>query len=443
MRDRLLATLEHTPGVNDWRLRHVRSTSTQYYLARREPENERSVQCERLEVEVYNDHPAAQGGQPSRGAASVSLLPGEEAQIGARIEQAVFMAGLTDNPPFGLPGPAVYPQVLTADRLLEIEPARACRELAGELLDALEREPDVSLASAEFFVDRQETALQNSRGARGEETGTTLLVDFVLLARGDGGRETESHVEVRRRARGGVDLGELVRRQAQYARDTLRASEPVTGRFPVIVSGEALHQLMGGMFMSPLAFRSSAQYKHQGLSPWEVGQSIYGQVSRSGDPLTVYANAVLPWGLGSAAFDDDGLPGRRLLLIEHGVLQNFWAPQRYAEYLHVPPTGAFGNLEILPGSMPMADMWQGIGPLYHVVAFSSMSPDPVTADFVGEIRLGYERRGSEVRPIKGGSLSGNLFSGLAHAHLSQETVMLGDYLGPEAVRFRELTVSGK
>lgn len=443
MRDSLLQTLEHTRGVDDWRLRRTVSTSTQYYLARREPENARSARSERLEVEVYNDHPAHHGGEPSRGSASATLLPGEDAHVDARVEEAVFMAGLTDNPPYGLPGPAVYPQVLTADRMLEVEPARVARELAGQLLEALDREPGVSLASAEFLLDRQEVALQNSRGAHGEETGTSLLVDFVLLAQDDAGQETEAHVEVRRRALEGVDLGELVRRQAQYARDTLRAEEPTTGRFPVIVSGEALHQLLCGMFISPLAFRSGAPYKHQGLSPWEVGQSTYDHASPTGDPLTVYANAVLPWGLRSAAFDQDGLPGQRLLVIEHGVLRNFWAPQRYAEYLQVPPTGAFGNLELEPGSMPIADMWQGVGALYHVVAFSSMSPDPVTGNFVGEIRLGYERRGDELRPIKGGSLSGNLFSDLAHARLSQETVMLGDYLGPEAVRFSELTVSGK
>jgi len=265
----------------------------------------------------------------------------------------------------------------------------------------------------------------------------------VLLARDDAGRETESHIEVQRRALADVDLAELVRRQAQYARDSLRAEEPATGRFPVIVSGEALHELMGGIYLSPLAFRSSARYRHEGLSPWALGQSIYDGQALTGDPLTLYANAVLPWGLSSSPFDEDGLPNRRLLLIEHGVLRNYWASQRYAEYLQVPPTGAFGNMEILPGSMPVADMWQGVGALYHVVAFSSMSPDPITGNFVGEIRLGYERRGTELRPIKGGSLSGNLFSDLAHARFSQETAMLGDYLGPQAVRFAELTVSGK
>jgi len=443
MRDRLLQALEKACGVDDWRLRRVTQSSTQYYLARREPENQRSAHSEHLELEVYNDHPAAAAGQMSRGSASVTLLPGEEGMIDERIRQAVFMASLADNPPFGLPGPAVYPKVLTADRRLEAEPARVARDLADELVAAVDREPAIDLASAEFFVDRREVTFENSRGAHGEAAFTSVLADFVLLARDDEGHEAESHVEVRRRALEGLELPSLVHRQAQFARDGLRAAEPDTGRFPVLVSDDALRQLFGSEALSPLALRSGARFKFQGMTPWEVGRSVYDGAELTGDPLTVYANAVLPWGLASSPFDDDGLPGSRLLVIEHGILRNFWAPQRYAEYLRLPPTGAFGNLEVLPGSMPVADMWQGVGPLYHIVAFSSMAPDPVTGNFVGEIRLGYQRRGNELRPVKGGSVSGNLFTDLASARLSQETVMLGDYLGPRAVRFRELTVSGK
>ena len=269
-----------------------------------------------------------------------------------------------------------------------------------------------------------------------------MLLDVVLLARDGAGQETEAHVEARYRALENLDVADLVRRQARYARDTLVAQAPSTGRYPVIVSGEAWRELLGAKELSPFALRSGAQFKYQRLTPWEVGQSVFGDVEPTGDPLTVYANAVLPYGLHSAAFDREGLPGLRLPLIENGMLLRYWAGQRYADYLQIPATGAFGNLELAPGSLPFADMWAGSGSLLHVVAFSAMMPDPITGDFVGEIRLGYERRGGEMVPVKGGSLSGNLFAALANARLSAETVFLGDYLGPEAVRFPELTVSG-
>jgi hypothetical protein len=39
-------------------------------------------------------------------------------------------------------------------------------------------------------------------------------------------------------------------------------------------------------------------------------------------------------------------------------------------------------------------------------------------------------------------VSGNVFAALGTARYSKETVFLGDYLGPAAVRFEGLTVAG-
>ena len=40
------------------------------------------------------------------------------------------------------------------------------------------------------------------------------------------------------------------------------------------------------------------------------------------------------------------------------------------------------------------------------------------------------------------TVSGNVFAALGTARWSKETTFLGDYLGPEAVRFENLTVAG-
>jgi len=151
---------------------------------------------------------------------------------------------------------------------------------------------------------------------------------------------------------------------------------------------------------------------------------------------------LLPFGSRSDRFNEEGLPSQRVPIVENGVLSRFWATNRYAQYLHVPATADFGNMEITPGSVAFEGLLQDVGPLYHIVGFSSMSPDPITGDFVGEIRLGYEVHKGKTRPIRGGSISGNLFGALAAARLSQETVFLGNYLGPRAMRFAQITVAG-
>ena len=117
------------------------------------------------------------------------------------------------------------------------------------------------------------------------------------------------------------------------------------------------------------------------------------------------------------------------------------AEQRTADYLHIRPTGSFANIEIPAGAHPVQDLL-GNGPVYHLVAFSWLNPDELTGDFVAEIKLGYRVEHGQTTPIKGGSLSGNLFEALGDARLSHETQFTGNYSGPAALRFEHLTIAG-
>jgi predicted Zn-dependent protease len=90
----------------------------------------------------------------------------------------------------------------------------------------------------------------------------------------------------------------------------------------------------------------------------------------------------------------------------------------------------------------MQDLLDDTGPIYQLVAFSWLNPDELTGDFVAEIKLGYRMEHGQSTPIKGGSLSGNLFDALAAAHFSREMQCTGSYLGPAALRFECLSISG-
>jgi predicted Zn-dependent protease len=201
---------------------------------------------------------------------------------------------------------------------------------------------------------------------------------------------------------------------------------------------------MIGYQLPSLIFRTSAQAKYQRLSPLEVGHSLFGETPATGDALNVYSNSLLPYGLRTWAFDAEGLPGHRLPVVENGRLARWVGGQRYADYLNVPAVGEFGNVEIDPGSTPLTELSTPAARerLIQVVVWSFMRPDPITGDFVCEIRLGYEISREGKRPIKGGSVSGNLFTALAGALFSRETALMGHYQGPAGVRFPGLSVSG-
>ncbi len=431
-------------GVHDWLARHICKTSTQYYVIGSHPESRRQVQNEKVVLTIMNDHTPADGGQGKvRGEAELTVLPGDlydEAGLQQKLSQTVFTARLADNPLYGLPAPSDYPTVDLADPVVQSRPQQVAEDLVQGLLNALAGEKDVRLSSAEAFIEETQIQLQNSRGCQGHQTRTSVLLDWVLLAasRDD---EMESHIAIERRRAADLDVSALVQRHAQYARDALVATPPRTGTFAVVVSDEALEELLVSESYSPLIYRSSAQLKYQRMTPWEVGASVLAP-KPGADAFTMHSHALLPFGTRSGAFDDEGLACQRLPIIDHGVLSRFWAEQRYAEYLGTPATGTFGNMEVAAGAHPYSALLDGDATLYHIVAFSAMSPDPLTGDFVGEIRLGYELTAGRARPIRGGSISGNLFDVLTDAQLSRETVFLGDYLGPRAMRFAHVTVAG-
>ncbi len=432
--------IEQTSGVHDWSLRAISKKSTQHYVIGDRTESRRQVTTERVLAHVLNDHAGANGDGMFRGETLITLLESDRPRLSARLSDAVFMASLSDNPVWSLPGASSYPEVAMTEPEIQTNPHVVAEQLIAQVGEALRDKPGVRLSSAEAFVEEERVEFLNSQGAQGSQVATHVMLEMVLLAAGHGD-EMESNIGCERRRARDLDVADLVDRHAQYARDALVATAPTTGTYPVVVSDEALDELLMGGGDSPLVFGSSAQARYQKMTSWQPGQSIFKEAP-VGEPFTFFSNALLPYGVRSRAVEDDGLPAQRLLVVKDGILEHLWGPSRYAEYLQLPATGAFGNMEIGGGSQSYDALLSEPGPLYHIVSFSAMSPDPITGDFVGEIRLGYELRSGQRRPVRGGSISGNLLSALAAARWSSETAFLGSYHGPRAAYFPQITVAG-
>jgi PmbA protein len=320
------------------------------------------------------------------------------------------------------------------------EAADQIRELA-----AAEAVNDVRLSAAELFVNTVEEELRNSRELVAEAVSTHLLLEVTLLAR-RGGDEAEYFRQGEARRLADLRIEETVREGSRMARDKLGAVAPQTRLGPVVISGEALSHMFGGTAVSQtgaLLTQASAATAHANLSRLEVGGSIYGEREPVGDLITLRANARMPYGVISYRFDADGVAAHDLLVIEDGIVRARPATQRYAQYLGLPATGRPGIAQLAPGRTPMPELLAQEGPVYHVTAFSAPNVDVLTGDFGMEIRLGYLHDGTEVRPVTGGSVTGNLFAALADVQLSSETRLFAGYSGPLAMRFASLQVAGQ
>lgn len=430
MIDAIVKALERNAGVHDWQVQRKHTDQRELYLIGETEESKRSGSSESAIVTLYHDR------EGKRGSATLTFLPGQTSQADERIRQGVFAASLAPNPMYGLPGAAPQPEVLTRDPAIAEHPEEVIERWRSELLSTVGSEPKVRLSAAEFFVYDDRIDFLNSRGASFSYPATRAFIEFVLLSR-EGSTESENYHSLTARSASDIDLPAVVRTRSRLARDMLRVDLPETWDGPVVITDDGL-----GVLFDPLLNRVRAEMLYRGVYKTKVGDSVFGDRSVTGDPLDLVSDSTLPYGVASAPVDGEGLPGRRLDILRGGRVQNILASRRFADYLGVAATGTSGNTVVEPGSVPESDLLKG--PVYHLVSFAALDSDPMTGEFATEIRLGYKiEADGACRPVKGGSVSGNVFDALSACRMSRETVKAGAYSGPRSIRFDRLVISGK
>lgn len=433
MIEKIQKALQKRAKIKAWNIRHVRRSEHQQYDLQEGTEACRAAVDEHYLVDVLRENHSGEDGI-TVGLGSASLLEG--GNVDKAVNQAWNTAGLVHNPPYEFPLPAEPPDVSLADQKLVDSPREILAAVVSELKEATGNYPGVRLSAAEVFGNKVKTHLVSSRGIDVEQTATNLYLQWAFLA-GEGDAAVESFVELSRRRLEDLDLISEVARRARYTLDLIHAGPPESYQGPVVVREGALAEMIDSALIRNL---SSADLKYSGETPWQLGKSI-AREELHGDPFHCWANRALPYGTRSSAFDSEGLPARRVELVRDHVLTAFWAGKRYADYLDLPATGAFGNLEVAPGSAP-ADELLG-EPHVEITEFSWFNPNPITGDFACEIRLGYTSRQGERMPFKGGLLIGNLLDALADVRWSSETGFYGSYSGPTTARFHALQVAGR
>jgi predicted Zn-dependent protease len=436
MLTQIVEALEKRNDLAGWTVRHVRTSAAQMYAVPQGIESQRAVDGERYLIDVLCNTSSADGSS-AVGSGNASLLPGDD--IEAAINQAILVAGLVSNPIHGLPGPAAFPNISLCDEALQTDASAAMLDVMERIRAAVGRHPNVRLSAAECFGEIEHIHLVNSRGIDVEQKSTQLDIEFVLHAQ-KADRESETLAEMIRRRVADLDIEAALEARARHALDALEAENPPSWQGPVVLRNEALTAFMAGDQLSRgvIQTRASGASKYAGISQWELGKSVF-RSKVQGDPLNVWANRTAPFGTASSRFDSEGLPAQRVEVIRENELVSFAASQRYADYLKIPATGDFGNIELPPGSTPSSDLLAE--PYVEVVQFSWFFPNAITGDFATEIRFGYLVQNGIRKPFRGGQLIGNYMDALANVRWSTETGLFGAYLGPQVARFNELKVA--
>lgn len=438
MINEIVAALEKRSDLAGWTVRHLMTRGAQVYAVPGQIESERAVDVERYRIDVLRQTSAADGSL-RMGSGDATILPGGD--IEKAIEDAALIAGLVSNPIHSLPGPAPLPEVPLVDTDLQKDPSRVTREVMERIRAAGSKDQRVQLSAAECFGEIHRIHLVNSRGIDAEQEATEVNVEVVLHSR-RGESEVETFTEISRRRVADLRLEDEIVRRTRDTLDLFEAGGPPSWQGAVVLREDALAVFVAGGELGGGVIQSlgSAAAKYAKVSPWELGESVFrGEVK--GDPLTVWANRCIPFGTHSNCFDEEGIPAQRIELIRENELVAFSASQRYADYLSLPATGAFGGVEIPPGKVSASTLMAE--PYVEIIQFSWFNPDTITGDFACEIRQGYLVENGVRKPFRGGQLIGNFLDALADVRWSAETGFFGNYLGPHTARFNDLKIAGQ
>jgi predicted Zn-dependent protease len=254
----------------------------------------------------------------------------------------------------GMPGPAAYPEAgHHDDATAAADPATRAGLVAG----VIRRLPDGVAAAGACETRELEIALANTRGARA--AGATTAASFSILA--DAGSGT-GWAEATEPALADLDVAALGERAARKAVDSREPRDLAPGTYPVVLEPNAASVMV--QWLGWLGFGAKAYDEGRSFLVGRLGQRVCSPL------VTIVDDATAADTIG-VGFDFEGVPKRRVTLIDEGVAASLVYDFRAATGHGVEPTGhglpapsAEGalpmHLSMLPGQTPLAGLVAGM-----------------------------------------------------------------------------------
>jgi len=205
---------------------------------------------------------------------------------------------------------------------------------------------------------------------------------------------------------------DAAREAAELAVRMVRAPHAPAGRMPVVIGsdfgGVIFHEACGH------ALETTAVAKGASSFVGKLGQAVAAEC------LTALDDGTVPDQWGTTAFDDEGRPTEKTVLIERGTLKSYLVDRLGALKTGFRPTGSgrrqsyrfaptsrMRNTYIAAGSDQVEDMIASIASGLYAKKMGGGSVNPATGEFNFAVLEGYLiRKGQVAGPVRGASLIG-------------------------------------
>ncbi len=359
------------------------------------------------------------------GFASSSLVNEEE--VGAITEEAVSIAKASATLKRGKSVELAPVEPVTArwESKFKIDPFDVKAEDKISLLleaDALMRKnPQVRIASGSMWCMREDKVFASTEGSYIEQVKTETGAGIEAMATDGREMQRRSYPNSAGGDCGSVgyemvldlDLSEHAERIASEACALLSAKQCPSLDTTLILDSSQLtlqvHESCGHPIELDRVFGQEASYAGTSfLTPEKQGTFRYGS-----EQVNIVADATLPGGLGSFGYDDEGVPGQRISVIDEGIFKNYLSSRETASELGQLSTGAMRadgwnripiirmtNVNLEPGDWTLDEMIKDTDEGIYMETNKSWSIDDKRLNFQFGTEVAYE--------IKDGSLGAML-----------------------------------
>lgn len=297
-----------------------------------------------------------------------------------------------------------------------------------------------------FEYVRTRTVVANTHEFIGAYEGTEGSLAVVPIARSEAGMQRDYWASASRR-RDRIETPEEVgRRAAARAVRRLGARKVKTCRAPVVFDPLAAQTLINHVFQ---AASGDAVYRKNSFLGDQLGQETAAPI------VTILDDARMTGGLGSAPFDDEGVPTQTTPVVERGILRNYLHSAYTARKLGARPTGngsrhatgAVGvgptNFFLMPGEPPPEEIVSSVQSGLFVVELIGFGVNTVTGDFSkGAVGLWIEN-GRLTYPVHEITIAGNLRQMLCDIEMiGNDLTFIGQVAAP-TMKIRSMVISGE
>lgn len=335
---------------------------------------------------------------------------------------------------FCFPKKSKFPLVNIYDKKIASISANELKSILDQIKDSAQKYS--TLVRVNISSDKELISLKNTSGLNASYKYTNLSAYSEVM---DGNGFGFSQYNSNHMIKDPVSMGQEAAEMAKLMRHPKKLS---AGKYTVVFHPEAMASLLDILLPS---FSGDWERKDISKLCGKRKTKVFSEL------FTLSDNGKAPT-VGARPFDDEGIPSKKRLLIDKGVVKTFaynlenaaLVEKNYSGFCNrshysTHPVCGFSNIVISPGDYQNFEQELG----KHLVIYSahgSHTANLTTGDFGLEVNTAFLKKGKRSIPVRGFMLVGNVFDLFSNIYgIEKKQISYGSILVPN-IAFKDVRV---